>query len=124
VSVDRIVKKMCAYGMAETDVHGVAVVGNEADWTAVMGRGTVIVLFHAKWCPHCVRISPYFAELSAKFKSLLFASVDADDASSVVKKYGVGAYPTFQVWKDGCKVDERLGANREQLREFVERNAA
>jgi thioredoxin-like negative regulator of GroEL len=110
--------------MAETDVRGVTVIGDDDAWTDVLGRGSVMVMIHAKWCPHCRTIGPYFMNLSGEFKSLLFASVDVVDAASVVKRCGVGAFPTFQVWKDGCKVDEYLGSSTAVLREFVERNAA
>lgn len=42
----------------------------------------------------------------------------------VAGECGVSAMPTFQVWKDGAKVDELIGASQVKLKELVARHAA
>jgi thioredoxin 1 len=37
---------------------------------------------------------------------------------------GISAMPTFQVWKNGAKVDEFVGAARDKLKALCEKYAA
>ena len=107
--------------MAGTDV---TIVHNGADWAAVLARGAVVAFFHANWCPHCRSIGPVFEELSGEFASLVFASVDFDEAGGVARDCGVQFVPVFQVWRDGRMVDQHQGDDRDALRAFIARNGA
>ena len=46
-----------------------------------------------------------------------------DHTQEVASVCGISAMPTFQVWKDGKKVDELVGASKDKLEELLVRNA-
>lgn len=50
-----------------------------------------------------------------------FFKVDVDDAEEVAATCGIQAMPTFQVFKDGAKVEEMTGANQGGLKALVEK---
>jgi thioredoxin 1 len=62
-------------------------------------------------------ISPEFDRLSESYPSIIFLKVDVDEVEAVA------AMPTFQVWKDGAKVDELVGASKDKLKELIEKYA-
>ena len=45
--------------------------------------------------------------------------MDVDEGEDISAKCGISAMPTFQVWKDGAKVDELVGASKTKLAAMV-----
>mmetsp|Transcript_9272 Transcript_9272/g.21766 ORF Transcript_9272/g.21766 Transcript_9272/m.21766 type:complete len:105 (+) Transcript_9272:75-389(+) len=86
-------------------------------------KGITIVDFSAEWCGPCHHISPYFKELSdsADYAGLPFIKVDVDKVADVAEKAGIQAMPTFQVWKEGVKLEEFTGAEKVKLKELCEK---
>ena len=70
----------------------------------------VVVDFTATWCGPCQRIKPFFEELAAAHKGALFVKVDVDELESVSQAAEVLAMPTFQVYREGQRVDTVQGA--------------
>lgn len=66
-------------------------------------------------------ISPEFDRLSESYANIIFLKVDVDEVEMVAAACGISAMPTFQVWKDGKKVDELVGASKEKLKELIEK---
>lgn len=66
-------------------------------------------------------ISPEFDRLSESYANIVFLKVDVDEVEAVAAACGISAMPTFQVWKDGKKVDELVGASKEKLKELIEK---
>ena len=60
--------------------------------------------------------------MAGEFPDVQFFKVDVDDAEDVAATCGIQAMPTFQVFKDGAKVDELQGADQAGLRTLVTKN--
>ncbi|KAI8985342.1 PITH domain-containing protein [Pilobolus umbonatus] len=79
----------------------------------------VVVDFYATWCKPCTIITPFYVQLSDRFKTVLFTKVDVDHAQEVAALCGVSSMPTFQFYKDGKRVADMKGANAQQLEYLV-----
>ena len=72
---------------------------------------TVVALFYADWCPHCVEFKPDYKKAMSKLngknhkgKNLRFEMVDCDKYKSLSKEYDVGGFPTVKILNsDGSK---------------------
>ncbi|XP_033890742.2 thioredoxin-like isoform X1 [Acipenser ruthenus] len=83
------------------------------------GSMLVIVDFTATWCGPCKMISPVFEKLAEEHKDVVFLKVDVDDAQDVAEMCKVSSMPTFQFFKNGQKVEEFSGANKDKLSEML-----
>ncbi|KAK1174969.1 thioredoxin-like [Acipenser oxyrinchus oxyrinchus] len=86
------------------------------------GSKLVIVDFTATWCGPCKMISPIFELLAEEHKDVVFLKVDVDEAQDVAEMCNVSSMPTFQFFKNGQKVEEFSGANKEKLKETLLRH--
>ncbi|XP_042643507.1 thioredoxin [Tyto alba] len=94
--------------------------------TELVGAGVklIVVDFSATWCGPCTMIKPYFHSLSEKYSDVaVFIEVDVDDVPDVAAHCDVKCMPTFQFYKNGKKVHEFSGANKEKLEETIQRLA-
>jgi len=98
----------------------VKLVGTKAEFDElVKGDKPVIIDFTASWCGPCRMIGPVFEELSNDPGNLTFIKIDVDENEEAAAACGIAAMPTFQVWKNGAKVDELVGASKDKLGELV-----
>ncbi|XP_070710646.1 thioredoxin b [Pempheris klunzingeri] len=86
------------------------------------GDKLVVVDFTATWCGPCKQIGPEFVKESEKAenKNVIFLKVDVDDAADVSSFCGINCMPTFHFYKNGKKVFEFSGANKDTLCAQVE----
>ena len=83
----------------------------------------MIIDFFAVWCGPCVMIGPKFVQIASENEGkAIFVKVDVDKLEGTSQKCGISAMPTFQVWKNGAKVDELVGASEAKLRELVSKH--
>ena len=68
---------------------------------------TIVALFYADWCPHCVSFKPHYkkamTELNGndhKGKTLRFVMVDCDKYKSLAKENDVSGFPTVKLLND------------------------
>lgn len=86
------------------------------------GSKLLIVCFLNSWCEPCQRIRPIFDNLSTKYSSAMFVSVDAEivtDSEEVKNLIGV---PTFKFWKNGNLITQFSGPDVEKLQNTIEEN--
>jgi thiol-disulfide isomerase/thioredoxin len=100
-----------------------ALVDNQNDLTEIIrARNRVIALFHASWCPYCVRFLPIFIK-RAENECQRFVSVQ-DDEETISDQYSITIFPTVLLFENGI-VSKRLdgapgrGLNDQQLTAFV-----
>lgn len=69
-------------------------------------------------------MSPLVDELAEEYKGrVTFAKVDIDSNQNLAMRFNVQGVPHFQVWKNGAKVEEFSGADRNQLQYLVKIHA-
>ncbi|KAL3358694.1 hypothetical protein AABB24_015683 [Solanum stoloniferum] len=79
----------------------------------------VIANFSASWCGPCRMISPFYCELSEKYLSLMFLTVDVDELTEFSSSWDIKATPTFFFLKDGEQIDKLVGANKPELQKKI-----
>ena len=77
---------------------------------------TVVALFYADWCPHCVSFKPDYKKAmstlngkSHEGKNLRFEMVDCDKHKSLSKKYDVSGFPTVKILNSDGSTNEYKG---------------
>ena len=100
-----------------------ALVNSERDLREILrATGRVIALFHASWCPFCVRFLPIFKKHAEK-EGRHFVIVQ-DDQETIADQYSVKVYPTVLFFENGV-ISKRLdgvlgvGLDEKQLAELV-----
>uniref|UniRef100_H0YSS2 Thioredoxin n=1 Tax=Taeniopygia guttata TaxID=59729 RepID=H0YSS2_TAEGU len=100
----------------------ISVLGLRVEFEAELksaGEKLIVVDFSATWCGPCKMIKPFFHSLSEKYSEVIFIEIDVDDAQDVASHCDVKCMPTFQFYKNGNKVQEFSGANKEKLEETI-----
>ena len=94
-------------------------VNNRDEFNELIKEGTVLVDFFATWCGPCKMLSPVLEELSNE-SDVLIIKVDVDEAGPLAAQYGIQAVPTLMLFKNGQRVDVRMGyQNKNQLLAFI-----
>ncbi|PIN14432.1 Thioredoxin [Handroanthus impetiginosus] len=75
----------------------------------------VVANFSAAWCGPCRMIAPFYAELSEKYPSAMFLTIDVDELNEFSTSWDIKATPTFFFLKDGQQLDKLVGANKPEL---------
>ncbi|KIY03791.1 uncharacterized protein Z520_00482 [Fonsecaea multimorphosa CBS 102226] len=85
----------------------------------------VVLDCFATWCGPCKVIAPEvakFSESDAYKDRVDFYKVDVDEVPDVAQELGVRAMPTFMIFKNGEKVDEVVGANKNALEAAIRKH--
>jgi len=87
------------------------------------GNKTVAIDFTASWCGPCKMIGPKFDAMSndEKYSKIEFVKIDVDECDDDAAAAGISAMPTFQIWQNGAKVDELVGASEEKLKALLDK---
>ena len=81
-----------------------------------------IVKFTASWCGPCKKIASFYEDLAKAHPEAMFLTVDVDDNPDASAFAQVRAMPTFQVYRNGTKIAECVGADCGRLQALVNDN--
>lgn len=79
-----------------------------------------IVKLSASWCKPCLRIAPYFEQLSDEYKNTEFVSLDVDECPETAQTLNTRSLPTFTIMdKEGKEVARLVGADKNKLSALI-----
>ena len=95
-------------------------INNVAEYEEAIKEGTVLVDFFATWCGPCKMLSPVLEEVAEENPNINILKIDVDEVSELAVRYGVQAIPTLMLFKNGQRVETRMGyQNKNQLLAFI-----
>ena len=95
-------------------------INNVVEYEEAIKEGTVLVDFFATWCGPCKMLSPVLEEVAEENPDINILKIDVDEVSELAVRYGVQAIPTLMLFKNGQRVETRMGyQNKNQLLAFI-----
>jgi thioredoxin 1 len=70
----------------------------------------LLILFSASWCAPCQPFAQVYAEVAAQHPQLVFATVDIDTATDLVRNFQVTQVPALMVVRERIVIDMVSGA--------------
>jgi len=94
----------------------------DAEFPATVATGVTLIDFWAPWCGPCKMIAPILEELAGELGGKAkIVKINIDDNPQVAGQYGIMSIPTLLLFKDGKKVDQKVGAlPKPALKSFIE----
>ena len=95
-------------------------INSKEEFDALIKEGLVLVDFFATWCGPCKMLSPVLEEVANENPDLTILKIDVDEVGVLAANYGIQAIPTLILFKNGQRVDMRMGyQNKNQLLAFI-----
>ena len=90
------------------------------DREVLSAEGLVLVDYWADWCAPCKMLSPILDEVSRECEGVRVVKVNTDEEMDIATKYGIRSLPTLILFRDGEKLDERVGLlSKQKLLEWL-----
>ncbi|XP_064376650.1 protein disulfide-isomerase A2 [Dromaius novaehollandiae] len=103
VAEEEEVEEVLSDELGEED--GVLVLHEHNFARALREHRLLLVEFYARWCRHCQALAPQFAQAAATLRNesgeLRLAKVDAPAQAALSREFGITAYPTLKLFRDG-----------------------
>jgi thioredoxin 1 len=97
---------------------------SKADYDAAIKSGsTVVVDFHASWCPTCKKQEPILNEIVAMkgYEKVVTLKTDYDNEKDFKKSLNVSKQSTIVVFKGGKEVGRSTGStSKDELKKLID----
>ena len=99
------------------------IIGTEEGFTQDIATGLTLVDFYADWCGPCQALLPILETIADEGCDAKILKLNVDNAQSIAGQYGVMSIPTMILFKDGQKIDQKVGVlQKEDLLTWINAN--
>jgi len=92
---------------------------SEKEFQTILSNNELIIIdCFAKWCSPCIGFKPIFEELSNKYTSIKFISIDTDETRWISNRYDIDSIPRFLFFKNRQMIYEHKGASPKEVFEY------
>jgi thioredoxin 1 len=94
----------------------------DSDFQATIASGVTVIDFWAPWCGPCKAITPYLEELAGEYGGRVkIVKINVDESQAVASQFNVMSIPTLILFKDGQKLDQKVGGSpKAALKSFID----
>lgn len=93
---------------------------NEKEFKELVSDGLVLVDFFAEWCGPCRMLAPILEDFASEESEIEVYKVNVDNEPDLAREFQVSSIPTMILFKDGKKIDKKIGfAPKDVLKAWI-----
>lgn len=94
---------------------------NKDNFDDHISGGLALVDFWAPWCGPCQMLKPVIDELATEMKDVKIGKLNIDENEEIAQKFSVMSIPTLILFKNGEKIDQKVGGgSKASIKEWIE----